>query len=96
MNPETEPSVTHDQDQKKPFVIELRQEDRTPSGYFRPAARLHLTESFSASGLLRDLPPEELKNLLFLLTFVTPNGECRAASHQLAPAMRVSETKARM
>ena len=81
---------------EKPFIIELRQEDKTENNYFRPAARLKLSQSLRTSGLLLALSSEDVKNLLFLLTFCTPNGECRTLLPQLAEAMRVSPTKAMM
>lgn len=77
----------------KPFLVQLRQEEKQPNGSFRPAAVLQLTPSFRTSGLLFSLAPEDLKSLLFLLTFLSPNGECKAALHQLAAAMRVSAFK---
>lgn len=78
-----------------PFAIVLHQRDRTPSGYFRPEATVMIRPALRTSGLLAALPPEDVKSLLFLLTFVTANGWCRPTAPQLAAAMRVGEGKAR-
>lgn len=78
-----------------PFLVEHRQEDRTPSGYFRPASRLVLTSALRTGGLWAALPPEDFRNLLLMLTFLTPNGWCRPTLLELAEAMRVSQAKAR-
>ncbi len=80
---------------EKPFVILLHRSDRLPSGYFRPEATVTISHTLRTSGLLLALPPEEVKSLLLMLTFVTPNGWCQPAVQQLAGAMRVSEAKAR-
>lgn len=78
-----------------PFVVEHRQEDRTPGGYHRPAARLVLTPALRTGGLWATLPPEDFKNLILMLTFLTPNGWCRPTLLEMAEAMRVSQGKAR-
>lgn len=79
----------------RPIVIELHQADREKSGHFRPVACLKLMETFRTGGLLAALPAEDLKSLIFLLTFVSPNGDCGAAIHQLCSSMRVSALKVR-
>ena len=78
-----------------PFVIVLHQRDRTPGGYFRPEATVTVSRALRTSGLLLALPPEDVKSLLLLLTFITANGWCRPALPELAEAMRVGEGKAR-
>ncbi len=80
---------------EKPFLVELWEEDRQPGGSFTPAAALHLTASLRTSGLLGTLSPDDLKSLIFLLTFVSPEGHCQVFLSQLAEAMRVSPTKAK-
>lgn len=80
---------------EKPFVIELEQRDPTPGGNFTPAASLKVTPALRTSGLLRDLPPDDVAWLVFLLTFVSPNGNCRASLEELCAAMHVSNDKAR-
>lgn len=74
--------------------MEHRQEDRTPGGYFRPASRLVLTPALRTGGLWAALPPEDFRNLILMLTFLTPNGWCRPTLLELAKAMRVSQGKA--
>lgn len=82
----------------KPFVIEVRQNRPKPGGPFVPAASLKLQEELRTSGLLHSLAPEDLKNLLFLLTFIAPEGHCSVSLSILASAMKVSslKVKARM
>jgi hypothetical protein len=79
----------------KPFLVELWEKDRRPGGYFTPAAAMHLTSSLRASGLLNQLSPDDLKSLVFLLTFLSPEGHCQPYLTQLAEAMRVSTAKAK-
>ena len=76
-----------------PFVIEHRQEDRGRGGTFRPSARLVLTDRVRTSGLWRTLTPEDAKTLVFLLTFITPNGWCRPTLPELAEAMGTSQAQ---
>ena len=78
-----------------PFIVEHRREDLTPGGYFRPASRLVLTSALRTGGLWAALPPEDLKTLILMLTFLTPNGWCRPTLLELAQAMRVSQAKAK-
>jgi hypothetical protein len=82
----------------KPFIIEIRQDRRQPNGSFIPAASLKIAEYFRTSGLLASLAPEDLKNLLYLLTFLSPEGQCHVSLPILASAMKVSaqRTRARM
>ena len=77
-----------------PFVLEHLRLDETPSGSFRPHARLILTPNLRTSGFWHGLPGEEMKTLLLMLTFITPNGWCRSSLPQLAEAMQTSEAKA--
>ena len=83
-----------DTPERAPFVIEHRQEDRTGAA-FRPSARLLLTDRVRTSGLWRTLTPEDAKTLVFLLTFITPNGWCRPTLPELAEAMGTSQPKAK-
>ncbi len=78
-----------------PFVIRVEHLDFSLSGNFRPAAIVTFAAPLRASGLLHALPPEAAKDLLLLLTFVTPNGLCAPTVHQIAEAMHVSGGKAR-
>lgn len=78
-----------------PFTVEHLREDAAPGGTFRPAARLVLAPALRTGGLWHALAPEDLKNLLLLLTFLTPNGWCRPTLPELAAAMQASPVKAR-
>ncbi len=78
-----------------PFVVEHQRLDQTPSGSFRPHARLILSPSLRTSGFWNALPAEEMKTLLLLLTFLNANGWCRPTLPQLAEAMQTSQGKAR-
>src|SRR5579871_2190819 len=89
------PEIPSADEQTKPFVIELERLDLTQAGYFRPGASMKITSVLRTSGLLAAMPPEELKNLLFILTFVHPNGFCHATVQELSRSMRVSEGKVR-
>ena len=84
--------------QEKPFLIEIRQERPQPNGSFIPAASLKVTEYLRTSGLLHILEADELKCLMYLLTFLTPEGNCTVSSPILASGMKVStnQAKARM
>jgi len=84
--------------QEKPFLIEIRQDRPRPNGRFVPAASLKITEEFRTSGLLHDLTPDDLKNLVYLLTFLSPEGNCTVSLPILTSAMRVSshQVKERM
>lgn len=78
-----------------PFVIHIEHLDIKDHVYWRPSAFVKFTPALRESGFLRSIPPEELKSLLFLLTFLTPNGDCWPSLAQLAEAMGVSTGKAR-
>jgi hypothetical protein len=75
---------------QKPFLIEIRQDRPRPHGAFVPAASLKITEELRTSGLLHALPPEELKSLVYLLTFLSPEGNCSVSLPILTSAMRAS------
>ena len=78
-----------------PFLVTHLRRDETPGGHFRPDAVVQLTPLLRTSGLLLALPPEEVKSLLFVLSFVTPNGQIAPTLHELADAMRLSPARAR-
>ena len=81
--------------EETPFVIEHLQEERTASGAFRPSARLLLTPALRTSELWHTLPAEELRDLVLLLTFLTPNGRIQPTLPELAEAMHTSRTASR-
>ena len=78
-----------------PFLVTHLRRDETPGGHFRPYAVVQLTPLLRTSGLLFALPPEEVKSLLFVLSFVTPNGQVAPTLLELADAMRLSPARAR-
>ena len=85
---------------RTPFVAEVRRRGVSRGGssegrYFIPSASIVLTPALRAGGLWHALPGEEIKTLLLILTFLTPDGACRPALAELAPAMRLPEGKAR-
>ena len=77
-----------------PFIVRHEHIDTELSGGFRPNAFVTITPALRTSGLLAALHQEDLKSLLFVLTFVTANGWIRPSVEQLAEAMRVSRAKA--
>jgi len=79
----------------RPFLIERRRLETAPSGDFRPDARLILTPALRTAGLWHALPAEELRTLLLVLTFLTPNGTVCPAVAELSAAMQAPEGKAR-
>lgn len=89
------PAFHYNPGQEPPFTILIEHGDKTQDGHWRPAAFVGLTPSLRTSGFLGALPPEELKNFLLLLSFVTPNGHIAPTLPQLAAALRVSQAKAR-
>ncbi len=90
---------------RTPFVAEVRRRSVSRSGsfegryfeggHFVPSASLVLTPALRAGGLWHALPGEEIKTLLLVLTFLTPDGACRPTLAELAPAMRLPAGKAR-
>jgi hypothetical protein len=79
-----------------PFVIEhLRHYDRPRSDRYTPEARLLLTPALRTSGLLAALPDAEAKSLLWLLTYLRPDGRVEASVAELMAAMNTGEGKVR-
>ncbi len=78
-----------------PFLIRVEHLDTDKQGFFRPAASVRFAASLRTSGLLAALPPEAVRDLLMLLTFISPNGICSPHIEQLAEAMGVPVSKAR-
>lgn len=79
---------------QKPFRVEVRR--RPAEGpVFQPESILIARPSLRTSGLLAALPPEHLRDLLMLLTFVSPNGDVMPSLVEVKDAMRVSEGKTR-
>ncbi len=78
-----------------PFVIEQYKSEQGTGGAFRPAARLLLTPALRTSGLWSVLPPDELRDLTLLLTFLSPNGRVQPTLPELAGTMQASHAQAR-
>ena len=78
-----------------PFTIFIQHLDKQLNGSFRPHAVVGFDGGLRASGFLAALPAEELRSLLFLLSFVTPNGNISPSLAQISETMRVSQSKAR-
>jgi len=74
-----------------PFIVRLHRLEETSAGYFRPAASVEIAPMFRTTGLLRALPAEDLKILILILTFLSPNGDLLPTVQQLADALRVPE-----
>lgn len=62
---------------------------------FHPEARLFVSETLRTSGLLASLPEREAKNLLWLLTYLHPNGRLFAPVSLLARDMGIALGDAR-
>lgn len=92
MNPETLPRAVS----ASPFVVEHRQAPLNDRGTrFQPEARLYLNESLRTSGLLASLPDREVRNLLWLLTYLNPSGQIFAPLPLLSRDMGLSEREIR-
>lgn len=76
-----------------PFHILLAHLPDGSTTHFLPTARLAVTPILRTSGLLRGLADDEVKTLLLILTYLTPNGLFLATVPQMAEAMRVAEGK---
>ena len=78
-----------------PFVIVNENKHITAGNVsFHPSALMVITPALRTSGLLASLSPEDLKNLITALTFLTTNGSCTPSVPELATAMGVSTGKA--
>ncbi len=90
------PDQTPQYPSRPPFVIEHRQTPTNDRGTrFHPEARLFVSETLRTSGLLAALPEREAKNLLWLLTYLHPNGRLFAPVSLLARDMGLSERDVR-
>lgn len=88
-------SLKSQEEERAPFLIRVEHLDVDRRGAFRPAASVRFASSLRTSGLLMAMPPEAVKDLLTILTFVSPNGVCAPHIGQLAEAMGVPVAKAR-
>ena len=79
-----------------PFSIVLERHDVQSNGSFRPVAQVRFGLELRTSGFLSALSPEDLKTLFWVLSFVTPNGDCNPILPRLAEAMNVTTGKAQV
>lgn len=79
-----------------PFSIVLERHDVKPNGDFRPVAHVRFGLELRTFGLLSAVSPEDLKTLFWVLSFVTPNGDCNPILPRLAEAMNVTTGKAQV
>ena len=92
---ELEPVISSNLTEEKPFVVTLRQQDRKPNGSFIPTAEITIKSSLRTGGLLQALSGEEVKSLLLLFTFLSPNGDITPSVVELSEALGVSTEKTR-
>ena len=78
-----------------PLSILVMPRDVGREGSWRPDALVSLTKALRTSGFLMALPPEDLKSLIVMLTFLSPNGLCTVMVQQLATAFHLSPNKTR-
>ena len=78
-----------------PLSILVMPRDIGREGAWRPDAFVSLTKTLRTSGFMMALPPEDLKSLLVMLTFLSPNGLCTVMMQQLATAFHLSPGKTR-
>lgn len=77
-----------------PFLVETRHEPGGDGGMV-PRSQLILRPGLRDSGLLGAITPEDLKTLMFLLTYLTANGHFLASVNQVASAMGCGVGRAR-
>ena len=82
--------------QLPPLSIIVMPRDVGREGSWRPDAFIALNKTLRTSGFLMALPPEDLKSLLLMLTFVSTNGLCTVMVQQLATAFHLSPKKTRL
>lgn len=75
-----------------PFVVEHRlAPDPQKRNSFTPEARLFISPTLRTSGLLGSLNDHDIRNLVWLLTYFTPNGYLIAPLASLAKEMQLAE-----
>jgi hypothetical protein len=79
----------------KPLAINLQLLPTAKQGHLTPTATVEIAPSLRSSGLLAALPAEEVKTLVALLTFLTPNGEINPTASEVAQGLHISEGKAK-
>lgn len=76
-----------------PLTIYVQHQDKRRNGTWRPEAWIAFSRGLHTSGFLATIPAEELKTLLGLLSFVTPNGFIAPNLAQLAQAFHLPSDK---
>jgi hypothetical protein len=79
----------------KPIAITLYLLPTAKHGNLFPKATVEIDPSLRTSGLLAALPGEEVKTLVALLTFVSPNGDIKPTAYEVAQSLNISEPKAK-
>ncbi len=82
--------------QLPPLSIIVVPRDIGREGSWRPDAFIGMNKTLRVSGFLMALPPEDLKSLLVMLTFISANGRCTVMVQQLATAFHLSPKKTRL
>ena len=82
--------------QQPPLRVIVMPRDTGREGFWCPEAFVMLNKTLRESGFLMALPPEDLKSLLVMLTFLSPNGHCIISVQQLATAFHLSPRKTRL
>lgn len=83
-------SLNNDTGEDKPFVVMLHQTEKQKNGNFIPAATIHIRPSLRTTGFLQSLAGEEVKNLMLLFTYLSPNGDITPSIYELGDALGVS------
>lgn len=89
-------SLESENPQLPPMSIIVVPRDIGREGSWRPDAFIGMNKTLRVSGFLMALPPEDLKSLLVMLTFISANGHCTVMVQQLAAAFHLSPKKTRL
>ena len=82
--------------QYSPLSIIVVPRDVGNESDWRPDAFIGMNKTLRVSGFLMSIPPEDLKSLLMMLTFLSANGHCTVMVQQLAKAFHLSPKKTRI
>ena len=82
--------------QYSPLSIIVVPRDVGRESDWRPDAFIGMNKTLRVSGFLMSIPPEDLKSLLMLLTFLSANGHCTVMVQQLAKAFHLSPKRTRI
>jgi hypothetical protein len=89
------PLFHYPQGTEPPFTIVVEHQKQTQNGSWTPFSCVRFSKTLRTSGFLGALPPEELRDFVWLLTFVSPSGVCAPTLPELAQALHISHAKAR-